>query len=266
MARTSATADSSTVAQLLKTRFCGLDLLATFEISKDLSAAQGYFCLGPETVCYGQCCGGRPSSRVGGFLYDASQIIRSTADSIHLPFDPTQVVDNLRFERYVATTKGPARTVAVPGTDPECLLWYTAPPPSSHQASLSKVIFSGLAKHPVSSWPVDLSVENVFERLLAASMQHRGIRKVPFIWFWPDGAPSCTIITHDVETRAGADFCPVLMDLNDSFGIKTSFQIVPENRYPASPAFLDSIRTRGFELPFKTSTTMDCFTATTASS
>jgi hypothetical protein len=79
-------------------------------------------------------------------------------------------------------------------------------------------------------------------------MKHRGIRKAPFIWFWPDGAPSCTIITHDVETRAGAEFCPALMDLDDSYGVKSSFQIVPETRYPVTPAFLDGIRTRGFEI------------------
>jgi hypothetical protein len=55
-------------------------------------------------------------------------------------------------------------------------------------------------------------------------------------------------MTHDVETELGRDFCPTLMDCNDSFGIKASFEIVPEERYSVSRDFLDSIRKRGFEI------------------
>jgi hypothetical protein len=38
------------------------------------------------------------------------------------------------------------------------------------------------------------------------------------------------------------------MDLDDSIGIKSSFQIVPEGRYTVTPAFLSEIRRRGFEI------------------
>jgi len=55
-------------------------------------------------------------------------------------------------------------------------------------------------------------------------------------------------MTHDVEHRAGRDFCSQLMDLDDSFGIKASFQIVPEERYPVSEGFLGGITGRGFEI------------------
>jgi hypothetical protein len=55
-------------------------------------------------------------------------------------------------------------------------------------------------------------------------------------------------MTHDVETSAGRDFCPALMDMDDSFGIKASFQIVPERRYPVSQSFLNRIRAKGFEI------------------
>jgi hypothetical protein len=68
------------------------------------------------------------------------------------------------------------------------------------------------------------------------------------VWFWPDGAPSCTIVTHDVETAEGLDRCTWLMDVDDGAAIKASFQIVPEGRYVASAAFLDDIRRRGFEI------------------
>jgi len=79
-------------------------------------------------------------------------------------------------------------------------------------------------------------------------LRARRLEKIPFIWFWPDGAPSGVCMTHDVETVAGRDFCESLMNSDDSFGIPASFQIVPEDRYEVSEQFLDSIRKRGFEV------------------
>ena len=56
------------------------------------------------------------------------------------------------------------------------------------------------------------------------------------------------MMTHDVEGQAGADFCGRLMDFDDSFGIKSAFQIVPENRYGRGNALWESLRSRGFEV------------------
>jgi hypothetical protein len=55
-------------------------------------------------------------------------------------------------------------------------------------------------------------------------------------------------MTHDVETQAGRDFCPTLMDVDDAFGIKAAFGIVPEERYEVSSDLLQSMRSRGFEI------------------
>src|SRR2546422_7785745 len=38
--------------------------------------------------------------------------------------------------------------------------------------------------------------------------------------------------SHDVEELAGRNFCSALMDLDEAAGIRSSFQIVPEERYP----------------------------------
>ena len=85
------------------------------------------------------------------------------------------------------------------------------------------------------------------ERLLLLSLKAQQRESIPFIWFWPEGAPSCAIMTHDVETTAGKDFCSTLMDIDDRFGIKSSFQVVPEERYEVPREYLDSITRRGFE-------------------
>ena len=38
------------------------------------------------------------------------------------------------------------------------------------------------------------------------------------------------------------------MDIDNSFGIKASFQIIPEQRYAVSRSFLQMIHSRGFEV------------------
>jgi hypothetical protein len=73
------------------------------------------------------------------------------------------------------------------------------------------------------------------------------MQKAPFIWFWPEGAPSCVMMTHDVEATAGRDFSSTLMDLDSTYGIKASFGGVPEERYELSHEYVREIRDRGFE-------------------
>jgi hypothetical protein len=71
--------------------------------------------------------------------------------------------------------------------------------------------------------------------------------RIPFIWFWPDGASNALILTHDVETVAGRDVTRGLMDLDTSFGFKASIQVVPEKRYGVPDEYVAEIRSRGFE-------------------
>jgi hypothetical protein len=103
-------------------------------------------------------------------------------------------------------------------------------------------------KRSFPHWPVDTTVENVCETLLLLSMKARGVEKVTFVWFWPNGATGCLTLTHDVETEAGRDHCAELMNVDESFGIKAIFSIVPEKRYEVSPSLLKSIQDRGFEV------------------
>src|SRR3989449_10293282 len=98
------------------------------------------------------------------------------------------------------------------------------------------------------SWPVDWTADRILERLMALSLKAKNAQRIPFIWFWPDGRRSCAMITHDVETEAGLRFSPSLMDIDDSFGIKTSFQIIPEERYSVPQDILNAMRERGFEI------------------
>lgn len=222
--------------------------LAAFTIAEGQSADSGFFQFGPGAVCFGQCSAAQPAASAAGPLPDLLPHAGIDSATVQLPFDPVQVVGNLRHERYV----GPAAPGRAANRMSRLIrkLYYIARPlmPVSVRKHLQRRYLSGWQTIPFPTWPVDCSVDTLHERLLALSMQARGVTRVPFIWFWPEGAPSCTAVTHDVETEAGLDFCPQLMDLNDSYGIKSSFQIVPEQRYPVPPEKLEAIRARGFEI------------------
>ncbi len=78
--------------------------------------------------------------------------------------------------------------------------------PVSVRRKLQEAYFRDWKELPFPAWPVDFTVDTLHEKLLRLLMETSGIKKLPFIWFWPEGASSCLIMTHDVETSSGRDF------------------------------------------------------------
>lgn len=224
------------------------DDLADISVDEALSVDSGYFNLGPDVICYGQCASGTPAESVTDPLHDALHHVRTHDASLQLPFDPAQVLDNLRHERFLSGAKLGKTANKANGFVRQ--LYYLARPLMSvdMRKHLQRIYLRDWEQIPFPRWPVDSTVENTLEQLLILSMKCRNQTRVPFIWFWPDAALSCATVTHDVEAAAGWDFCSQLMDMDDSFGIKSAFQVVPEDRYPISQERLNAIRDRGFEL------------------
>jgi hypothetical protein len=213
----------------------------------ELSGNAGYFVFGPKVICYGQSESG-VSERIGSStLYDAGKEIRFSGQQVHLPFSPTQVIENLRRERYVENLVPDRERIVTQEWALKSYYSFRKLLPTSVRRRLQRIYFSDWRSRPFPAWPVDCTVDTLHEDLLKLSMQAVGIRRVPFVWFWPEGAPSCLIMTHDVETSVGRDFTTQLMDLDDSYGIKASFQLIPEKRYEVSVKFIEEIRRRGFE-------------------
>ena len=235
------------VAQLLAGLYRCPDDIAAFAIRGELSHASGFFRFGQD-VCFGQCSSGDPRKSSAESLHDAGEHVVVKDSLVQLPFDPVQLVNNLRYERYVGNISD--EDTSLPTNRLIRNIYYALRPllGVSVRRHLQQLYFRGREKSAFPNWPVDTTVEGILEQLLMVAMKAQGIQRLPFIWFWPDGVQSCTTISHDVETELGLDFCPQLMDLNDSFGIKTSFQIVPEKRYSVSESILQLIRGRGFEI------------------
>jgi len=233
--------------QALIDRYRCPESLVEFDLAGSLSDEAGYFRFGQDTICYGRSATGFRANRADGVLYNALKDATTNGSNAVLPFDPTEVIDTLRFERYANRYNQGALN-----------RWkrslrnaYYFLRPLMHvniRRHFQRTHLNGWRSLLFPRWPVDTTVEDLCEQLLLLSMKAKGIDRVPFVWFWPDGAQSCVAMTHDLETERGKTFCSELMDIDDSFGFKASIQVVPEERYKVSCAFIQSIRDRGFEV------------------
>jgi hypothetical protein len=178
--------------------------------------------------------------------YDIESDLEIRDSAACLPFDAEEIIENLQRERYSAHFREPERLSQAAVRKVYYLLrpYLTV----SVRRHLQKRRLQNWDKIPFPHWPVDCTVDQIHNKLMALAMRARGIDKMPFIWFWPEGYRSCVIVTHDVEADAGKDFCPQLMDIDESFGFRSSFQVVPEDRYKVSRDYLDAITRRGFEV------------------
>jgi hypothetical protein len=221
---------------------------AEFDLTGNLSPNPGYFAFGPRVICYGQSAVGFRSQKPSAHLYDTLQQASTSALHAHIPFEPDSIIDNLRLEKYASDqnlngNQNLPRKVLRLG-------YYALRPLLSVpvRRHMQKIYLKGRKKRRFPHWPVDHTVEDIIEQCLALGMTAHRVTEAPFIWFWPDGASGCAVMTHDVETAQGRDFCSKLMDINDAYRIKASFQVVPEKRYEVPGSYLESMRSRGFEV------------------
>lgn len=226
-------------------RHC-IDILGNL-VEPELSGDEGYFRFGPKVLCYGQSEDGVAAQIGSSTNYDAVKGMQISGMQVRLPFSPAQVIENLLRERYVQRL--------VPGRERlvtrEWVLtaYYSVRNvlPVSIRRHLQRVYFSDWRNRPFPAWPVDFTVDTICEELLKLLMHASDVQEVPFVWFWPEGARGCMIMTHDVETSIGRNFTTQLMDLDKSYGFTGSFQVIPEERYEVTADYVNEIKQRGFE-------------------
>ena len=222
--------------------------LIDFALRGDLCPEEGFFRFGPDIICYGQSSLGYYAETPAKATCDLAYHIRTEGTTCYIPFDPTAVVENLRRQRYLG------RSLHHGGDEEQTNFvrkgYYRLRPQLglSIRKRLQRLWLIGREKNCFPSWPVDRTVDRLLEKLLALAMKAQRVKQIPFIWFWPDGQKSCAILAHEVEESAGLDVCFPLMEMDDSFGIKSSFQFVPEKACAVSQALLEGIRVRGFEV------------------
>ena len=219
----------------------------TITTADGVSENSGFFKFGAGSICYGHCQSGVSADVVNLGSFDASKHVHRNGASIQLPFNFTEVIENLRLERYRLSMAPGKETFATRQSVRKLYYLIRGLLPVRARRHLQKYYFRDWRRLPFPAWPVDSTVDTLHEEILGLLMETSGVKKVPFIWFWPEGATNCLIMTHDVETSAGRDFTSKLIDLDESFGIRASFQVIPEKRYEVPDEYVHEIRGRGCE-------------------
>jgi len=235
--------EENTLIRAVRDRYRCPNGFLDFRLSEGLSSESGYFQFGPVATCYGRTLQSAHQAQLSSPLRDTLPGVSFDGKQLVLPFDPNEVIDNLRLERYPSSRLG-AWEKALKN------IYYLLRPLTNRplRKGIQRLRAVNWQKKRFPQWPVDTTVETICENLLLLSLRASGVDRVPFIWFWPEGAHGCVAMTHDIEAIAGRNFCAQLLDIDDSFGIKASYQVVPEGGYAAGPEFLGQLRDRGNEV------------------
>jgi len=213
------------------------DEFANFQLLPQVSTSKGFFRFG-----YGRLDRDQVSVSPSTIESDAMLSLQSVSSGeIGMRFQPDEVVENLRLERYVA--RGERERLLH-------TIYYLLRPvlPLAVRKQLQRLVFRQRLRYAFPQWPVDCFVDQIFEQLMGVKLRASGQTEIPFIWFWPDGNECALMMTHDVEQQKGADFCDFLMDLDDSYDIKAAFQLIPEGAYKDFEILASRIKNRRFEL------------------
>src|SRR3954469_16034588 len=120
--------------------------------------------------------------------------------SAALPFEVNEVIENLRLERYLngKQSRGSGRQLVRN-------IYYAFRPLMgvAFRKHLQRAYLKGWQDIRFPHWPLDRTVESIFESSVTVALESRGESEMPFTWFWPDGHSGCVILTHDIETARG---------------------------------------------------------------
>src|SRR6202041_1862834 len=145
-----------------------------FQSKGSFSGTPKYFRFGKEVICYGTYFDNQTPDPTGT-VFDASLGVELKDGMISLPFDPSEVIDNLRCEKYVKTWryKKPLSTL----TD----IYYLMRPflPVNVRRQLQKLYLRDWRKIPFPRWPVDTSVDGLMRQLLLLSIRSSGLQQIP---------------------------------------------------------------------------------------
>src|SRR5260370_12541636 len=175
-----------------------VDQAADFGPMGETSGEAGCFRFGADAICYGQVGGGFTGDDVREELNDAFTQVQVEDGRCLIPFEPTEIVENLRRERYIADVANATGKNPRDGFIRKA--YYAARPllPVGVRKHLQRIALKGWDKKPFPCWPVDRSVDKIFERLMRLALVSRGIDRIPFIWFWPERKSFCAIMSHAV--------------------------------------------------------------------
>ena len=181
--------------------------------SEGFKNGAGFFRFGPNLVCYGECSRGVANDISNSEAFDVSKAITIANSELHLPFDIGNVIENLRRERYFRKLSGGTKGGTQRGWIRRCYYSVRELLPIWFRRYLQRAYLKDWRTLQFPHWPVDFTVDSLHESLMRMTMIAQGRDRVPFIWLWPDGAPSCLMLTNDVETADELFFCGTAVEI-----------------------------------------------------
>ena len=167
----------------------------------------------------------------------ASGIVRCGGE-IRLPFDPDEALLNLRREAYVRDGLRAAARRA----------YYRLRPllPRTVQLAARRSFTRVQARATFPAWPVETAADDL-TRLVVGLAEEAVGERLPTAPTWPHGRRWALVLTHDVETAAGLTAIEPLRRLEERYGYRSSWNLVPE-RYRTPDELAGELRAAGHEL------------------
>jgi peptidoglycan/xylan/chitin deacetylase (PgdA/CDA1 family) len=108
--------------------------------------------------------------------------------------------------------------------------------------------FTARVKPPAfPRWPLEDGVTTLVRFSALCHLLAAGAEEAPFAWFWPGRHRAALILTHDVESAEGLRLALDLAALEESRGLRSSFNIVG-HQYPVDTGIVRELAGRGFEI------------------
>jgi hypothetical protein len=171
-------------------------------------------------------------------------IWRSAEGSTILPFDPDELVANLRTERYQQIDSARRFSVRVVARR----VYYRVRPllPRRMQIALRRAFSRVQARTLFPAWPVEPALHDLVDLVRQAVADAAG-HAVPYIESWPSGYSWALVLTHDVETQFGAEAIELVRGIEAAAGYRSSWNLVPE-RYRVPDELVRGLTDAGCEV------------------
>lgn len=162
--------------------------------------------------------------------------------SILLPFDPSEAIEILWSERYLAALGGGRLTALARWA------YYRFRPllPRRLQIGMRRRYTRVQARREFPRWPIEPALHDLLRQLYLLVVEVAAT-PVPWIAPWPHPYRWAIVLTHDVETTAGQAQIGVLRAIERQLGYRSSWNF-PARRYPVDEELVRELRETGWEV------------------
>ena len=169
--------------------------------------------------------------------------VRHEDGSVYVPFDLEEAYANYVLERWVSATAVRALS------ERQLRLYYRVKRlvPRRFLLAARRAFIRRGSPPEFPAWPFEHGVDRLLRFTARCLLEAADVDEAAFPWFWPHGHHAAVILTHDVESAAGLRGAVDIANLEESRGLRSSFNIVGDE-YDIDPGVIRELTERGFEI------------------